>query len=320
MPETRKCCVFGPIPSRRLGTSLGVDLVAPKTCSMDCIYCEAGATTDLSLERRTFVPFEKAVADLEAVLSKEPKLDFITYSGFGEPTLSAELGPVTAWIKRTHPEYRVCLLTNGLLLGDPEVRKAANLADLVIPSCDGSNDFEFKRINRPAAGISFDEYIDGLVEFSTTATTRVELEIFIVPGINDSDESISRFADIVRRMKPAAVQLNSLDRPGVERGIVPASAQCMRRFITAIEPVTPVQAVGNFRYFSRPSEPIEPDEETRRILDVISRRPATAADVAQMLGTTESDAEILLEKVLRSGEACCEKLPRGTFYSAIARS
>ena len=141
--------VFGPVASRRLGVSLGVDLVRPKTCSLNCIYCEAQATTNLTLKRMEYVPIDAVIRELDEVLSRHPQLDYVTFSGSGEPTLNSGIGRVVEWLKQHYPEYRLCLLTNGFALGDPELRREIAAIDRVVPSLDASNQEEFEAINRP---------------------------------------------------------------------------------------------------------------------------------------------------------------------------
>ena len=140
---TRKY-VFGPIKSRRLGISLGVDLVPLKVCPLDCVYCEARATTLLTMERKEYVPVDTVIEELDRTLAASPKLDYITFSGSGEPTLNSRIGDVISFLKSRYPQYKVCLLTNGLLLGDVGLQKDIAQLDLLIPSFDGSNAAEFE--------------------------------------------------------------------------------------------------------------------------------------------------------------------------------
>ena len=243
--------VFGPVASRRLGVSLGVDLVRPKTCSLDCIYCEAKATTELTLERREYVPVDEVIAELDAVLKPHPELDYITFSGSGEPTLNSGIGRVAEFLKRAYPQYKLCLLTNGFCLGDPSLRREIAGIDRIVPSLDASNSEEFRIINRPAPGLKFDRFIYDLTDFCRCSKQEIFLELFIVPGVNDSDESISRFVEIIRPMQVDLVQLNTLDRPGVVDWIRPSEPSNTRRFIAALEPFVAVEAVGPFRYRSK---------------------------------------------------------------------
>ncbi len=307
--------VFGPVASRRLGVSLGVDLVRPKTCPLDCVYCEAGATTRLTTARREYVPVDDVITELDAVLSQRPELDFVTFSGSGEPTLNSRIGDVVRFVKTKYPEYRLCLLTNAMLFGDAKLLEEIAPVDLVVPSLDGSNAEEFLKINRPGADFDFDKFVSDLTRYTRNTKSRVNLELFIVPGVNDSDASIARFVDLVGKMRLDLVQLNTLDRPGTEKSVVPSSPENTRRFIAALAPVVPVEAVGVFRYRApRPGAAFAASEGQRRILEMITRRPATLADLALALELPESEVAKLLDGLFAAGKIGIEKQRRGTFY------
>ena len=153
--------LFGPVPSRRLGISLGVDLVPHKVCTFNCIYCEVGKTTKLTLERDEYIPFEDIKKELDDYLSRDPKLDFITFSGNGEPTLNSRIGDVIRYIKRDYPKYKLALITNGTLLYDPGVRKEVMDVDVLLPSLDAVSDIPYKKINRPVHGLNIDKITQG---------------------------------------------------------------------------------------------------------------------------------------------------------------
>lgn len=310
--------VFGPVASRRLGVSLGVDLVRPKTCPLDCVYCEAGATTRLTMERREYVPVDEVVRELDAVLSQHPKLDYVTFSGSGEPTLNSRIGDVVRFVKTRYPEYRLCLLTNAMLFGDAKLIEEIAQVDLVVPSLDGSDAAEFLKINRPVAEFSFDKFVADLVRYTHGTRSRVNLELFIVPGVNDSDASIARFVELVRKMRLDLVQLNTLDRPGTEKSIVPSTPENTRRFISALAPVVPVEAVGVFRYKApRPGAAFTASEGQRRILEFITRRPATLPDLALALDLPEAEVSKFLDGLFDAGKIGIRKQPRGNFYLPV---
>ncbi len=309
--------VFGPVASRRLGVSLGIDLVPAKTCSLDCIYCEARRTTLLTLERREYVPINRVIDELKAVLKEVPKLDFITFSGSGEPTLNSGIGRVVEFLKKNYPQYPICLLTNGFALGNPEVQHAIANIDRVVPSLDASNAEEFTKINRPAPGLEFNRFCQDLIKYTHLATGEIYLELFIVPGINDSDASIQRFVEIVRQMKLSMVQLNTLDRPGTVDWIHPSSPENTCRFIRMLEPIVPVEAVGPFRYRTSQGEPqklFQSDAE-QQILKLVKRRPAMVSDLTVALGLSKEKVEILIDSMLKFGLIKEAILPNGTFYT-----
>ncbi len=235
--------VFGPLQSRRLGASLGIGLIPSKTCNLNCIYCEAKATTLATNERKEYVPTAEVLAELDDVLKDLPALDSITFSGTGEPTLHSHIGEIVDFLKEKYPQYRVTLLTNGLLLGDRKLQEELQNIDLVIPSLDASCQMELDAINRPCPHVCFEDTIQALVDFKAQARCRVALELFIVPGINDSDESIERFTRHIARIKPDVVQLNTLDRPGVDPQLKPAPEATIKKFLNSIKNVAEVEAI-----------------------------------------------------------------------------
>lgn len=318
MKSTNERYIFGPVASRRLGISLGVDLVPLKTCPLDCIYCESGATTCLTTERREYVPADRVIAQLDEALKKRPELDYLTFSGGGEPTLNSGIGKVVDFAKDHYPQYKICLLTNGCLLGNPDVVREIARVDLVIPSLDASDAGEFKTINRQASGLVFEDMVQGLVEYSRRRTAEMWLELFIVPGVNDSDESIARFAAIIRRIRPDKVQLNTLDRPGVLDWVKPSPVENTMRFIRAFEPFVPVEAVGPFRYRSKAlRQDIELTDIDNRILALVSRRPGTLSDLQVALELDAAEIRPHLDRMLHAGKIVAEKQGRGEFYSIL---
>lgn len=243
--------VFGPINSRRLGVSLGIDLVPLKVCPLDCVYCEARATTVLTMERKEYVPVDRVLEELEDTLSKAPQLDYITFSGSGEPTLNSRIGDVVTFLKSRYPQYKVCLLTNGLLLGDANLQAEIAGIDLLIPSLDGSNAAEYEAVNRPVASMPFEKFTAALKDYLPKAPMPVYLELFILPGVNDSAESVARFADIIKDLQVDKVQLNTLDRPGAVQDLKCADEATVIRFINGLKSITAVEAVGRYSYLNK---------------------------------------------------------------------
>ncbi|NMA10994.1 MAG: radical SAM protein, partial [Methanomicrobiales archaeon] len=226
--------LFGPVPSRRLGVSLGVDLVPQKTCAYNCVYCECGRTTDLTCERREYVPTGRVIAELDDFLAKGPDLDYVTFAGSGEPTLHSGIGEIIAFIKDRHPRYRVAVLTGSALLADPDVRAALMRADLVVPSLDAVSEEVFSRINRPSPGITAERVLAGLLDFAREYPGEVWLEVFIVPGINDTEEEIRLLKDAVAAINPHRVQVNTLDRPGTDIRVRPAAPGRLARIAAVL--------------------------------------------------------------------------------------
>ncbi len=307
--------IFGPVASRRLGVSLGIDLVPHKTCPLDCVYCEAGETNQLVTERREYVPVDKVIVELDYYLSQHPELDFLTFSGAGEPTLNSKIGKIVEFVRSKYPEYRICLLTNGTLFNDDQVIADVRDVDLAIPSLDASTEEQYGIINRPHSGLNLNMLIDGLIKFRKAYTGAMWLELFVVPGVNDSDESIAAFRDIIIRIAPDKVQLNTLDRPGCVDWIKPATEEILMRFIEQLKPVVPVEAVGRFKYKSY-NETTRPDNELeQRIAELVSRRPCTVADICLALAVSEAEAVRLTDQLVDFGRLAVHKAERGTFFS-----
>lgn len=286
--------VFGPVMSRRLGVSLGVDLVPPKTCPLDCIYCEARATTNLTLARREYVPVDEVIAELDAALRNAPLPDYITFSGAGEPTLNSRIGDVVAFVKTRYPQAKLCLLTNGLLLGDAALRREIADVDLAIPSLDASCEEEYRKINRPIAESTLAQLVTDLAGFAREFTHRLVLELFIVPGVNDSPASIARFAELIRRIRPQAVQLNTLDRPGVVPGIRVAPPETLIAFASALAPICPVETIRPLAAGKRHSISTSLEES---ILDIVRHRRLTPTGLALASGIPEPELAPLLERL-----------------------
>ena len=177
--------IFGPVPSRRLGISLGVDLVPHKTCTLNCVYCECGKTTNLTLKRKEYIPVKLIREELKDFFSYNPTLDFVTFSGSGEPTLNSNIGEIIRFLKADYPQFKQALLTNGTLLNIDSVQKQILDIDIVIASLDAASEQGFKCINRPHEKLELNKIIDGMVSFKEKFKNRFWIEILVVPGIND---------------------------------------------------------------------------------------------------------------------------------------
>jgi len=221
---SHKYC-YGPIHSRRLGRSLGLDVIPYKTCSLDCVYCECGATNSLTLERKEYLPTGNIIASLENILKNHPDLDYITFAGSGEPTLHSGLGEIINFIKENYPQYKVALLTNATLLNDASVIKDIQKADLIVPSLDAVSMEAFEKINRPAPNITPETIISGIKNLKNNFSGEVWLEIFIIPEINDHEEELALFKKTINELGIKKVQLNTLDRPGAVKWIKPMSKE-----------------------------------------------------------------------------------------------
>ncbi|RLB62924.1 MAG: radical SAM protein, partial [Deltaproteobacteria bacterium] len=211
--------LFGPVPSRRLGMSLGIDLVPRKVCSLDCVYCEVGKTTKLTLERKEYILFDNVIKELTHYFENNPDPDYITFSGSGEPTLNSRIGDIIKFVKQNRPEIPEADLTNGTLLFDPEVRAELKIADVVLPSLDAATSPVFDKINRPAPGLEIEKYLQGLIDFRKEFSGKIWLEIFILPQYNFEQQELKKLREIILKINPDSIQLNTLDRPGTVAGL-----------------------------------------------------------------------------------------------------
>lgn len=283
--------VFGPVPSRRLGISLGVDIIPYKTCSLDCLYCECGRTTELSAERRSFFAPALLLAELAEVLPAIPRLDHITFSGSGEPTLNSDLGTLIAAI-REMSDTPLAVLTNGTLLFREDVRSELLGADVVLPSLDAALAASFARINQPAPGLDMERIIAGLEAFRGEYAGKIWLEVFILKGINDSEDDIAALGAALRRIRPDKVQLNTLDRPPACPGVESAGFAELER-IRRLWNWMPVEIIK--RAGRREEIPAFSSNLENSLLNTIRRRPLTIEDLATLTGKDEEELRRYLE-------------------------
>ena len=206
--------LFGPVPSRRLGMSLGVDLVPKKVCSLDCVYCEVGKTTERSIDRKEYINSDCIKDELKHYFEHNPAPDYITITASGEPTLNLYLGEIIDFIKEAKPNMSIAVITNGTLLYDKKVRESLMKADLLLPSLDAATPAVFNKINRPAKGLTIESCIQGLISLGKEFKGIIWLEIFILPGYNDSETELNELKKAILQINPDSVQLNTLDRPG----------------------------------------------------------------------------------------------------------
>lgn len=309
--------IFGPVLSRRLGVSLGVDLVTHKICSMDCIYCECGKTTRLTCERKNYVPFDRVIAELDDFFAGHPDPDYITFSGSGEPSLNSSLGRVIAHIKQKRPRIKIAVLTNAGLLSKKPVRTELLGADLVVPSLDAATEKAFKRINRPCASLDIASIINGLKRFRSEYSGQIWLEVLILHGINDDKTDLVELKNVVHKIRPDRVQLNTLDRPGTLADIRPATRAQLERVINILD-FNPVEIVAKV------PETVQPGGNRanikQAILETIHRRPCTGTDLQKILGLTKSQAEETLSALEKENKIEARTQKRGVFYQTVKKA
>ena len=300
--------VFGPVPSRRLGRSLGIDLVPFKTCSYDCIYCQLGRTANKTVERKEYVPLDDVLEELDRRLAAGPQPDYVTLSGSGEPTLYSRLGPLITGIKE-RTDRPVAVLTNGSLLWDPDVQNSLLGADLVIPSLDAGDDATFQWINRPHPAVSFERMVGGLEAFCRRFSKPVWLEVFLLQGLNATGIQLERIVRLVDRIAPDRVQLNTATRPSCEDFAVAVPLEELRQAARAFGDRTEV--IAEYHVADR-GEYCQARRED--ILNLVMRRPCTLDDAAIGLGLHRNEAAKHLEELVRERVLVCERDGGRVYY------
>jgi wyosine [tRNA(Phe)-imidazoG37] synthetase (radical SAM superfamily) len=299
--------LFGPVPSRRLGRSLGVDLIPPKTCPYDCIYCEVGPTTHQTRQRFSYRT-QAIIAELaEYLQGPGPAPDVITLAGSGEPTLNLGLGRIIQAIKEM-TQIPVAVLTNGALLYLPEVRRELAPADIILPSLDAAREETYRTINRPLPELTLESLLEGLAALRREYQGQVWLEIMILKGFNDTEAELTHLRRALRPIAPDRVQLNTAVRPVVVAGVQPLEKGDMEAVAAFLE--GPVEVIASFQGEDIALEPWQ-DEG---LVEMLSRRPMTAADLAQALGLPLVQVVARLKRLLDSGRISHDRYHDQEFY------
>jgi len=288
--------VYGPVVSRRLGRSLGVDLVPYKACPYDCVYCQLGPTTRLTKVRAAFFPARDLLREvLTRTQTTQP--DYITLAGSGEPTLYEGLGALVEGIKAA-TKVPVALLTNGALFGDPEVRREAALCDLVIPSLDAGEEGLFQWVNRPLEGLTLEKLTEGLVLFRDSYRGPIWLEVMVIQGLTEQRRHLCAIAERAEAIRPDKIQLNTPIRPSANDFVFPVGMEQLEEFCALFDPKAEVIAQppkGGTR------APLSP-EAAAPILEMLWRRPCTLEDICAGLGTSAPGALKVLESLVNEGK------------------
>ncbi len=303
--------LFGPVPSRRLGMSLGVDLVPHKVCSLNCVYCECGATTNLTTDRKEYVSYNEIIEELDDFFKNNDNPDYITFSGAGEPTLNIHIGKVIDYIKTNFPNIPVAVLTNGSLLSKKDVRQELLKANLILPSLDATTNLAFKKIDRPNIDLNIVDYIQGLIDFSKDFKGAIWLEIMMLPGFNDNLENLTKLKEAILKINPEKIQLNTLDRPGVIDNIRAASRIELQNIIDLWE-LDNVEIIASSA-IRKDNKSFRKDTENA-IIETISRRPCTLDDLQKILGLHVNEINKYLDVLDTDNKIETYRQERGIFY------
>jgi wyosine [tRNA(Phe)-imidazoG37] synthetase (radical SAM superfamily) len=301
--------VYGPVPSRRLGRSLGIDLVPLKACTFDCVYCQLGRTTHKTLERRSFFALEPILEEAAERLARI-RPDYVTVAGSGEPTLEARLGELLEALKGLS-NVPVALLTNGSLLWDEEVQRAAALADVVIPSLDAGDEEFFQWVNRPADGLSLEQVLGGLVSFRGRYAGSIWLEVMVLAGMTETRGRLQALADAAARVRPERIQLNTPVRPGGQDFAVPLPPDRLEGLCGLFEPRA--EAVAGP---SGTAAPVEGAPGGDVLLALLRRRPCTLEDLCGGLGSNPNEVLKILTPLFSEKKVHLRASARGLFYFA----
>lgn len=320
----KKRWVYGPVLSRRFGLSLGVDLVPEKLCSYDCIYCQLGGTTRLEIEPSHWVDVEDVVRDVCEVVEEGGRPDVVTLAGSGEPTLYDDAGLLIKRLRET-AGAPVLMLTNGGMFFHDSAVEAAMKVDILAPSLDAGDPETFRRINRPHPGISFEMMLEGLQTATRLSKAMVRLEVMLVKGVNDSDESIAAIVEAVKTLRVDRIDVNTpvrpvggkplLGRSGVENSGMVCPRSTLEKAAELMGPAAVIVASSGRRRLEQGgmSENLQDVDVVlevvcRRVRETISRRPCTASEICDALGFSENQvlkalASLRCEGVLMTGSA-----------------
>jgi wyosine [tRNA(Phe)-imidazoG37] synthetase (radical SAM superfamily) len=299
---------YGPVPSRRLGFSLGIDIVPHKNCSYDCIYCQLGKTIHRTTLRKKYAPTQEILHEVGDVLKKNQQIDFLTFSGSGEPTLHEDIGHMINELKKL-TRIPIAVLTNGSLLHMPEVRNDLMNADLVIPTlCTADRDI-YRRIHRGYEAIDIDMVIEGYIRFREMYRGQIWLELMLIRGINDKPEQIGDLKEVIDRINPDKIQLNTVVRPPSEEYARPVSLETMQKIketlgekceiIVDLEPKTTTE---------------RHDDQLGKITATIARRPVTIDDLIKITGMSRAQVLKHIEVLTEMGIIEVSKHNKREYY------
>jgi wyosine [tRNA(Phe)-imidazoG37] synthetase (radical SAM superfamily) len=289
--------LYGPVPSRRLGRSLGIDLVPHKICTYDCIYCQIGNTTEKTLARKEYVPVREIIEEVERFLKEgTPSIDHLSLSGSGEPTLHSQIRSVIEGIK-VITSIPIAVITNGSLLYDEEVRRDLLRADIVLPSLDAVSSEVFMKINRPRPGFSIEKVIEGLVEFRKVYKGQIWLEILFCKGVNDGKEELLRMKKVVDRIQPDLIHLNTVVRPPSEKWAVPLNQKEMEEIKAFFG-----EKASIISEFDRHPSMVSEMDIKEEILKILKRRPLSLSDLSKGMGIPQNELDRHIKPLVEGGK------------------
>jgi len=305
----KRTCVYGPVPSRRLGFSLGVDILPFKTCTLDCVYCQLGSSSRTTVRRKAFFDPKEVLAHVQGAIASGARIDHITFSGSGEPTLNRSIGGIIRGIKKM-TDIPVAVLTNATLLSRTDVREALRAADVVVPSLDAATPGMFRRVNRPHRSLSLSRTLKGLAEFRRRYKGKIWLEIMLVKGMNDSPAHVRKLKEAIAAIRPDRVQLNTVVRPPAVKSAGPLNAAEMEKIREAIGVGCEVTVD-----FPKTAQVSSHGGLEAAIPAMVRRRPVTAEDIAASLGRDRASVRKALESLESAKKISRASFKGKTFFS-----
>lgn len=300
--------VYGPVPSRRFGFSLGIDILPFKTCSFDCLYCQLGRTGQKIVERKKYFRQGEILEEIKEALQTEKKINYITFSGSGEPTLNTAIGRLILGIKKM-TSIPVAVLTNSSLLWRKEVRKALAAADVVAPTLDAASEEVFRKIHRPQDSLCLKKIIQGLKDLRKEFPGEIWLEVMLVKGVNDEPAHLWKLKEVISEIQPDRIQINTVWRPPAEKIAQSLSPEDLKRAKEILGETSEIIAHFPKKEQARTSDALE-----GRILSFLFRRPGSLEDISVSLGTKKEEIEPLLESLCRAGKIRRETLGQVIYY------
>jgi wyosine [tRNA(Phe)-imidazoG37] synthetase (radical SAM superfamily) len=300
--------LYGPVPSRRLGRSLGIDLVPHKICTYDCIYCQIGKTTKWTLARREYVPVKEILQEVKAFLSEGKAFDHFSLAGSGEPTLHSKIRSIIEGIKKMS-SVPIAVITNGSLLYRRSVREDLLGADVVLPSLDAVSSRNFKKVNRPHGKLGIGEIIEGMVEFRKVYKGKIWLEILFCKGVNTDQSELVKMKEAVERIQPDLIHLNTVVRPPSEKWVLPLSQREMEEIQAFFGAKASV-----ISEFDRHPTPSSEGDIGDGIVRVLRRRPLSLADLSKGMGIPPDELGRYLDPLVKEGRIRARVFGDSVYY------
>jgi len=311
--------IYGPVPSRRFGKSLGIDIIPHKICTYDCVYCQLGNTLKKTLERKPYYKTDITAIierELEAFLDRGGEADYLTIAGSGEPTLNSNIGEIIGKIKGI-TDIPVVVLTNGALLWNKDVKNALAEADIVVPSMDAVSEELFSKINRPVEDLEIEKVLEGLKTFSEGFKGKIFLEIMFVKAVNDGKKEIELMKNAIRELQIDKVNLNTVVRPPAESNVLPLAENELKNVKSMLDEGMLIEVIPEFSMDNKKINNIELEQE---VLNLLKRRPCELEERAVSLGAHENEILKYLVQLQSKNTVELVRIPgRSKMYYKLAK-